>query len=249
MPLALTESCFIVTRPLVERGDLAEALQAVGAEVLEFPAQELSATDDAPPPGPFDLAIFTSPAAVEFGRERLARMLPARLAAPGQGTARRVREAGLGKAIAPHSGAGLAALLDEPRLAERLPGQRVLVVGGRPLKRHSLEQLADRGAQAVGFCAYERLPVRDPEPLAGWLARRAPDAIMVSSVSAVQALTALQGIAWGDTVWIVSSARVGAAVEAGGARVGAVAASAGTDDMVRAAIEWYSAGGGKDRAD
>ena len=50
------------------------------AEVLEFPAQELAATGDEPPAGPFDLAIFTSPAAVEFGRERLRGNLPARLA-------------------------------------------------------------------------------------------------------------------------------------------------------------------------
>ena len=247
MTPALARSCFVVTRPSVERGGLAQALQAEGAEVLEFPAQELVATREAPPAGPFDVAIFTSPAAVEFGRERLEESLPGCLAAPGQGTARRVRGLGLGTPIAPSAGAGLAALLDEPELAQRLPGQRVLVVGGRPFKNHSLEQLAARGAQAVGFCAYERLPARDPEPLAGWLARRAADAIMVSSVSAVQALTALRGIAWRDTVWIVSSARVGAAVETSGGRVGAVAASAETDDMVRAAIEWHAGRGGQGR--
>jgi len=247
MPTVLARSCFVVTRPAAERGDLAESLQAQGAKVLEFPALELAATAEAPPAGPFDLAIFTSPAAVEFGRERLEGKLPARLAAPGQGTVRRVREAGLGVAIAPGAGAGLAALLDEPGLAALLPGRRVLVVGGRPLKRHSLEQLAARGAQAVWFGAYERLPAGDPEPLADWLANGVADAIMVSSVSAVEALTALQGIAWGNTVWIVSSPRVGRAVETRGGRVGAMAASAGTADMVRAAIDWNSAGAGKDR--
>jgi uroporphyrinogen-III synthase len=240
MPLPLARSRFVVTRPSAERGSLAEALRAEGAEVLEFPAQELVASGDAPPAGPFDLAIFTSPAAVEFGRERLRGILPARLAAPGQGTARHLRQVGLGVALAPASGAGLAALLDTPELAERLPGQRVLVVAGRPLKRHSLEQLEARGARPVGFCAYERCPARDPEPLSGWLARRQADAIMVSSVSAVQALTALPGMAWGDTAWIVSSARVGAAVEARGGSVGAVAASAETGDMVRAALAWRS---------
>ncbi len=247
MPLALARSCFVVTRPSAERGDLAQALQAEGAEVLEFPAQELVATHEAPPPGPFDLAIFTSPASVDFARERLQGTLPACLAAPGQGTARRIREAGLGTVVAPGKGAGMAALLDEPELTQRLPGQRVLVVGGRPLKRHNLEQLAARGAHAVEFCAYERLPAQDPEPLAGWLARRVADAIMVSSVSAVQALTALQGIAWGDTVWIVSSNRVGEAVAARGGEVGAVAGSAETGEMVRAAIVWHAAGGGKGR--
>ncbi len=220
-------------------------MRAEGAEVLEFPAQEVVATDEVPPPGPFDLAIFTSPAAVELGHERLEGSLPACLAAPGQGTARRLREAGLGTAISPSAGAGLVALLDEPELTQRLAEQRVLVVGGRPFKSHSLELLAAHGAHAVGFCAYERLPVQDPEPLAGWFARRVGGAIMVSSASAVQALTALQGIAWDDAVWIVSSARVAAAVGAGGGRVGAVAASAETGDMVRAAIEWHSARGGK----
>jgi len=247
MPLALARSCFVVTRPTVERGDLAESLQDQGAKVLEFPALELTATAEAPPVGPFDLAIFTSPAAVAFGRGRLEGKLPARIAAPGQGTARRVREAGLGSALAPRAGAGLAALLDEPELRRRLPGLRVLVVGGRPLKRHSLEQLAARGAHAEWFCAYERRPASTPEPLAGWLANRVADAIMVSSVSAVEALTALHGIAWGDTVWIVSSPRVGRAVETRGGRVGAMAASAETADMVRAAIDWHAARGRQDR--
>ncbi len=241
MPLPLARARFVVTRPSAESGGLAEALRDEGADVLEFPAQELAATADEPPAGPFDLAIFTSPAAVVFGRGRLQGNLPACLAAPGQGTARRLREAGLGSAIAPGSGAGLAALLDGPELAGRLSGQRVLVVAGRPLKRHSLEQLEARGARPAGFCAYERRPARDPEPLAGWLARREADAIMVSSVSAVQALMALPDMAWGDIVWIVSSARVAAAVEARGARVGAVAASAETADMVRAAVAWCSA--------
>lgn len=247
MPVALARCCFVVTRPAAERGDLADSLEAQGARVLEFPALELAATTEVPPAGPFDLAIFTSPAAVEFSRERLEGKLPARLAAPGQGTAQRVREAGLGSAIAPRAGAGLAALLDAPGLAASLPGRRVLVVGGRPLKRHSLERLAARGAEAVWFGAYERRPASDPEPLSGWLANGVADAIMVSSVSAVEALTALQGIAWGDTVWIVSSPRVGRAVETGGGRVGAMAASAGTADMVRAAIDWHSAVAGKDR--
>lgn len=239
MPAALKHARIVVTRPAAGPDSLSEALRAAGAAVLEFPALTLTATPEAAPAGPFDWIVFTSPAAVDFGWARVSERLPARLAAPGTGTAERLREAGAPAVVAPHEGAGMQALLAEPAFAEALAGRAVLMVGGHPFNRRGIDQLRARGARPTGFGAYERHPVGDAEPLAGWLRAGRADAIMVSSVAAVEALAAL-ALDWGALAWIVSSERVAAAVAARGARVGAVAASAETPALVAAAREWWS---------
>lgn len=241
MSLPLAGARLVMTRPATERSALSEALHAAGAETLEFPAMALCPSSQVCPAGAFDLVVFTSPAAVDFGLKRLNGRLPERVAAPGTGTASQLRDAGVEAVIIPPEGAGVAALLEAPELSGRLSGWRVLVVAGSPLNRHGLDLLREVGACPEVFCAYERKVARDPQPLASWLAQNGADAIMVSSVTAVKALTALPGLEWSRVDWIVSSPRVGTAVAAAGGRLGAVAASAETRDMVCAAIDWWSA--------
>ncbi|MGH8127410.1 MAG: uroporphyrinogen-III synthase [Gammaproteobacteria bacterium] len=243
--MTLAGSSIILTRPTEDSDALANVLHEAGAQPLSFPALTLQASNDTAPVGPFDLAIFTSPAAVRFGLERVRDVLPARIAAPGQGTADCLLAASVSTVIAPRYGAGLSALLDAPILHESLADTRVLLVCGRPLNRRSIKQLATRGARPTAFCAYQRRGVTEAGPLTEWLRRGAADAIMVSSVAAVEALAALgerAGLDWSGIEWIASSPRVAAAVKARAGRVGAIAASAQAEALVAAASEWWSAG-------
>lgn len=244
--MTLAGARIILTRPAEDGGELENALHEAGAQTLSFPALTLQASNDPPPLGPFDMAIFTSPAAVRYGLEQVRTVLPDRVAAPGQGTGDCLLAAGVGTVIAPRQGAGLSALLDAPALQEHLAGARVLVVCGRPLNRRDFDRLAGCGSQPTAFCAYQRQSVTEADPLAEWLRRGTADAIMVSSVAAVEALTALggrDGLDWSGIDWIASSPRVAAAVKACNGRVGAVAASAHARALVTAACEWWSAGG------
>lgn len=241
--MSLTGARIILTRPETDETELADLLREAGAQTLSFPALAVQGNEEPLPGGAFDLAVFTSPAAVRYGLERVNERLPRLVAAPGQGTAKRLRSAGIAPVIAPPRGAGLAALLDSPALRSRLAGMRVLLVCGRPLNRSSLQRLAARGADPVAFCAYERKRVTDPGPLADWLRRGAGDAIMVSSVAAVEALAALGERAhldWSGLDWIASSERVATAVERRIGGVGAVAGSADARALAAAARHWWS---------
>lgn len=241
--MTLRGARIVLTRPERDCAPLAKALRGAGARLLFFPALVLQASGDKPPAGPFDLAIFTSPAAVRFGLDRVRDRMPEAVAAPGEGTAERLRSLGVGPAITPPQGAGLAALLEAPALRSLVHGARVLLVCGRPLNRGSVARLRAAGARPEAFCAYERHGAAEPGPLAGWLRGGGADAIMVSSVSAVEALAALaerKGLGWNGIEWIVSSPRVADAVAAHGGQVGAMAASAQARALAAAASEWWS---------
>jgi uroporphyrinogen-III synthase len=154
-----------------------------------------------------------------------------------------LRTQGVDRVITPRSGAGLAALLEEPALRTALAGARVLLVCGRPLNRGSLARLAALGARPEAFCAYERRGASEAAPLEEWIRQGAADAIMVSSIAAVDALAALARRArldWRGLDWIASSPRVAAAVRAREGRLGAVAESANARALVAAANEWWS---------
>lgn len=228
----------VLTRPAAPDDELAARLRAEGARALSFPAQQLEAVPGPPPAGEYDVALFTSPAAVRFGLARLAAALPPLLAATGEGTARRLAAAGVRRVLQPEAGAGVAALLAGVG-GRLLAGRRVLVVCGRPVRRRSLVLLRACCAELQVFAAYRRRPVTEPEPLSGWLRSGKADAIMASSTAAVRALTALPGIEWGEITWIVSSERVAQAVQRS-ARVSAVTAASAQDaDLIAAAIGWW----------
>lgn len=140
--------------------------------------------------------------------------------------------------LAPVAGAGIHALLADPR-AEVFSGKRLLVICGRPVNGRSLQAVARRCAKSEIYVVYRRRPVTDPEPLAGWLRSGEANAIMASSVAAVDALFALPGMAWGDIAWIASSKRVAHAVARAGSKQVFVSASAKDTDLLAAAVTWW----------
>lgn len=245
--LPLAGARIVVTRPGGDKDGLARRIAAAGAEILRFPALRLIPVEPPAPAGRFDVAVFVSPAAVRFGLGRLRAPLPARIAAPGRGTAAALGAAGVANVLTPDRGTGIGALLDGGAL-DRIAGRRVLLVCGRPANRRSAKLLRAQGALVVPFTVYARRGVEQSEPLAGWLRTGRADAIMASSTAAVTALAALPEIDWRDVVWIASSRRVAAAVRRAGGRVGAVAESAGEADMIAAAKAWWQAGRTSDDA-
>ncbi len=237
----------VVTLPAGTQDRLARQLVAEGARVLSFPALEIVPLVATPPAGKFDCALFASPAAVRHGLPQLAGRLPGKLFAPGEGTRAALAAAGAGDAFAPAAGAGLAVLL-AGLAPETFAGRRLLFVCGRPLNRRSLRALAERGADVVPFAVYARRATADPRPLADGIRAGGADVIMASSTAAVAAVAGLPGTGAPGLGWIVSSTRVAQAVERSGARVVAVAASAGATDMSAAAIRWWQSEDGHDRA-
>ncbi|MDN5864511.1 MAG: uroporphyrinogen-III synthase [Gammaproteobacteria bacterium] len=239
MPGRLEGAGIVVTRPDGLRDELARRLAAEGARVFPFRAFHIEPLDAAPPAGPFDAVLFTSPTTVRRGLPRLAKPLPELRLAPGRGTRAALIESGIGQVFAPRGGAGLAPLLDELP-SNRLAGLRLLVVCGRPLNEANLATLTEHGARVTAFPVYERKPVEQADALAEWLQAGAVNVIMASSVAVVKAMSRLPGIDVRSVDWIVSSARTAEAVHSMGGRVAVQSQSAEAEAMTAAACRWWS---------
>lgn len=236
MPGRLEGATFALTR--VDAG-LGVRLRREGARVVEFPVfvrEPLGEVE--PPPGPWDLAIFSSPAAVTHGLEKLHRSPTMRVAAPGPGTADCLRGKGVDPVLAPTMGSGLKSLLQLPQMAD-LADWRVLLVCGRPIVRRSVALLRARAAQGEVFPVYRRRVNPDLAQAGRDFEADAVDAIMVSSTGAVHALGLVFGVRFRIIPWLASSPRVARAVSRLGGRCVAVAAGAGGAAMARGAIEWW----------
>ncbi len=246
MPRRLEGAGIVVTRPAGADDRLARLLAAGGARVLAFPAFSVAPLESPMPAGAFAAALFTSPAAVRFGWPRLTGVRPKLLLAPGGGTRASLAAAGATGIQMPARGAGLDALLDALP-ADLLAGKRLLLVCGEPLNRASLRKLAARGAEVAPFPVYARRATRNPQPLTAWIRDGEADAIMASSVAAIEALHELLGDNAGRLDWIVSSRRVADAAQRRGTKPLFLAASAGADDMAAAAADWWQAKDAHDR--
>ncbi len=236
MPGRLEGARFVLTRSDVGLGD---RLRREGARVIEFPVfihEPLGAVT--PPPGSWDLAIFSSPAAVIYGLERLHRAPTMRVAAPGPGTADCLRERGVDSVLAPSTGSGLKGLFQLPQMLD-LADWRVLLVCGRPIVRRSVTLLRGRVAQGGVFPVYRRRVNPDLARAGRDFEPDAVDAIMVSSTGVVRVLGLVLGARFRAIPWLVSSVRVARAVSRLDGKCVAMAADAGGAAMARAAIEWW----------
>ncbi|MEW5838851.1 MAG: uroporphyrinogen-III synthase [Pseudomonadota bacterium] len=166
MPDSLRDWRIVLTRPTGQNEALAARIRAAGGEVILLPLLDI-----APPAAPLsvqslhaqlarsDWAIFISPNAVRMAL----RVLPAadwpttlRLAAIGQGTARTLREAGLGEALAPAAGADSESLLALAEFAQP-SGRRILLVRGEGGRELLAQTLTERGASVEHAVVYRRL--------------------------------------------------------------------------------------------
>ncbi len=200
-----------LTGPEGDGGPLGEGLRALGVETVGLPLVEVAPVEDGerafaarhPAGAAFDGVAFSSARAVDAFvavRPRLALALGTRVLAVGPATARRAREAGLcpdPSRVVAGEGAGAAGLLDALRRpgggGGDLRGARIVL----PSSARAGTELAD-GLRALGALV-EVLPLYTVRPLATrdrvreGLDRAAPDALLLASPSAAEALASAEG--------------------------------------------------------
>src|SRR3990167_2713583 len=185
----------VVTRPREQAARLMQYIERSGGRALLFPLLDIApAADQAvlreqiSRLAQFDLAIFISPNAVQYGMAamRAADDLPPalRIATVGQGSAKALRELGTADIIAPTENFDSEGLLALPEL-QNIAGWRVLIFrgdGGRELLGNTLEA---RGAIVEYAACYQR---NKPQLDVAALLNDAPDAITVTSSEALDHL-------------------------------------------------------------
>ncbi len=192
----------VVTRARAQAGEFSERLEALGAEVREFPTIEIRPPEDF---GPLDDAlrdldsfgwlVFTSVNGVDAFVERLhrhgldLRAVPrgARIAAIGPATAERVNENGLRVDVMPEE--FRAEALIEAIAEGSLAGVRVLIPRARVAREILPEKLREAGADVVVPPAYESVPsLEGKDELARLLEAGRIDCVTFTASSTVENL-------------------------------------------------------------
>jgi len=182
----------VVTRPRAQAAALAALIEAEGGIPVIFPVIDIQpALDQAPLAstelGDYQLAVFISPNAVDYSLPTLlaGRPWPSALqaAAVGAGTVKALEKFGVGGTVAPSVRFDSEGLLELPAMqAERVAGQRVLILRGDGGRELIADTLRERGATVDYLSCYRRLPPSDGvHPLSDLAARGALDALTVSS--------------------------------------------------------------------
>jgi uroporphyrinogen III methyltransferase/synthase len=161
----------VVTRARAQAGELSRELEALGAEVFEFPTIEIRPPEDFGPLDQairdldsFDWIVFTSVNGVEAFVQRLKhhgldlRAIPrhAKVAAIGPATAQRIAEAGLRVDVTPEE--YRAEALIGALKGDSLEGKRVLIPRAKVAREILPEKLREAGAEVVVPPAYESVP-------------------------------------------------------------------------------------------
>jgi len=206
MSAALAGRAVLVTRPAGMSTQLVALLRSEGGEAVLLPAIEILPPDDTAKLDAaidrldgFDIAIFISPTAVATANAavRARRDWPARLrcAAVGSGTARALREIGIGEVLAPQGRGDSDALAALPELAA-INGARIVIFRGHGGRETLRETLVARGAQVEYAECYRRaMPLTDVGPLIERWGHGGIDAVSVTSTEGLRNLLALLGAA------------------------------------------------------
>lgn len=193
----------LVTRPAAQAAGLAALIAQRGGETVCFPlidiapADDWQALDDAIDRlDAFFLAIFISPNAVDFGLPRLLsrRAWPEglRAVAIGPGTVKRLADFGIADVLVPQDRFDSEALLAlAPLQAERVAGQRVLILRGNGGRELLAETLRARGAAVECVPCYRRTAPRDGSAVVSLLRNNALDAVTLSSSEGLRNLLEL----------------------------------------------------------
>ena len=193
-----------VTRPAVQAGPLARALEARGARVIRFPLLEVAPPRDEAAAAAlvdrladYQLAVFISANAARLGVElvrRRGRSLEAlEVAAVGKATARALAEVGVSPDVVPRERFNSEALL-ELLPAARVAGRRVLIFRGEGGRAALADALRARGATVDYAEVYRRvMPAAAPDELAAACAAGTVDVVLLTSREAMENLVALMG--------------------------------------------------------
>jgi len=194
----------VVTRPAHQAGDLCRLIEAAGGKVILFPVLAIAAPQDPQAVlsvlqrlAQFELAVFISPNAVEYGLRYAAQVggLPKKLqiAAVGAGTARALQAAGHPPTLVPEHDFNSEALLALPAL-QHVAGKQIIIFRGEGGREHLADTLRSRGAQVEYVQVYrrEKPPVDRAVLLDAW-AKHGISAIVVTSNEGLQNLYELIG--------------------------------------------------------
>ncbi|MBI3774775.1 MAG: uroporphyrinogen-III synthase [Gammaproteobacteria bacterium] len=238
----------VVTRPAHQADNLCRLIEAAGGKVILFPVLAI-----APPQDPqavlsvlqrlaqFDLAVFISPNAVDYGLRYAAQAggVPSSLqiAAVGAGTARELHAAGHPPTLVPEHDFNSEALLALSAL-QQVTGKKVIIFRGEGGREHLANTLRSRGAQVEYVQVYrrEKPPVDRAVLLEAW-ARNGISAIVVTSNESLQNLFDLIGsegqVYLRDTQLVLVSQRaVELAQRLGVRRAPLIAERAGDNEIV-----------------
>lgn len=252
----------LVTRPAHQAEPLCAALTEAGAEAIRFPTLAITAAPADPARmalwaqlAEFQLAIFISANAVEYGLKESCQQGPwptsTRLAAVGRRSAEALHREGFKRVLVPAQHYDSEALLELPELAS-VQGQRVLIVRGEGGRECLADSLRGRGAEVHYAEVYRRVvPSTDPAALLARWQAGGLDAVTVTSEQSLRNLFKMVGAsgqAWvQQTTLIVPSERVAQAAQALGCGEVRVADSA-TDEAMLAALGCWRAGADPARA-
>ena len=254
----LTGRRIVVTRAAQQSGGLRERLELQGAEVLLLPTIEIVPPESYAPldaalrqAGDFDWLVVTSANAVRVMDERLTALglgaqslAHLRCAAVGPSTAEALRSLDLAVDVVPERYVG-EALADA--LAERVRGQRVLLVRAAVARDVVPEALRAVGAEVVIVDAYRTVVPADAAGRARAIfgAESLPDAVVFTSGSTVTHLLDVlrdAGLAFPSQVACVSIGPVtSVALRDAGLVVAAAAATASLDGLVDACVRFLAA--------
>ncbi len=166
----------IVTRPRAQARPLVEALEAIGASVVECPLIEIERLSDEPVDGSgYDWLIVTSPNGADEIVRR-GRHLP-KVAAVGPGTAEMLRRYGIEPDFVPSEASQDALLREFPR-----PAGRVLFAAAEGARRGPIDELG------ADFVPLYRTRLLTPDPPDG-------DIVLLASGSAARAYAGVGGSA------------------------------------------------------
>ena len=246
--LPLTGLKIAVTRPRDQAAPLAQGISQSGGIPVLFPLLDIAAVQDSKALreqitrlAQFDLALFISPNAVQFGMAaiRAAGALPARLkiATVGPGSVKALRESGIANIIAPTLRFDSEGLLALPEL-QNVTGLRVMIFRGDGGRELLGDTLRTRGATVEYATCYQRS--KSQQDVQALLDAK-PDAITVTSSEALGYLSQTLGSSppntLCDTPLFVPHARIAERAHQLGWKQIHLAGS-GDDGLISALIIW-----------
>ncbi len=251
----------VVTRPKRQAQDLCVQLEELGAEVISFPVLGIEPLDTSRllksmsrQSTAFDLAIFISPNAVEFGLSPLQSESligsHSAIAAVGKGSARALQERGIAVDVIPEQRFDSESLLAMPRL-HSVAGQHIAIVkgeGGRDLLADTLRQRAAVVTEIPCYCRIK--PDSDPKVLQQSWQNQGLDLIIVTSNEGLENLVEMVGVESRSDLFktqlvVLSQRAVALATTLGFLHTPLVAVQASDSGLIETVQSWWNTQVGK----